>query len=188
MLFRDPVERAHSHYWFRVRVDGYRGSFEEFLRERPESVEWGFYARHLRPYLERFGRDSILALQYETAVADKAATSRTLASFLGLDPASFVVSSAEPVNERFVPQWPRLYATGAWLGRALRDSKAEWLVAQAKRMGAVRLLTGRKRNLQRQGIAPEVRRRLADTYSSDTEDLERLLGMDFHAWRTSWAR
>ena len=67
VLLRNPVDRAYSQFGLRVRMDNLRGSFEEFVEDRPYAVEWGFYSARLNAFRERFGPDRILVLIYEEA-------------------------------------------------------------------------------------------------------------------------
>ena len=81
-MLRHPVDRAYSNYGFVVQRRNFRGSFEEFLAGRPDVLEKGFYSPHLQQYVDRFGRDRILALLFEESV--RAATGpgrRSLASW-----------------------------------------------------------------------------------------------------------
>jgi hypothetical protein len=39
--------------------------FEDELERQPQLIEQGLYAEHLRPYVERFGRDQLLTLVFE---------------------------------------------------------------------------------------------------------------------------
>ncbi len=84
VLLRNPVDRAYSHYWFRARIENYTGSFEEFLADRPEATDWGFYARHLRSYVARFDKERFSILIFEHAFDNPDETLRRLGDALGL--------------------------------------------------------------------------------------------------------
>lgn len=92
---RDPVERAHSHYWTHVRLGFERRTFREAVEAElaghpdiasvpPPYVSRGYYAEQVRPYLELF--DDVLVLFFEELVADVRGSMRTVFAFLGLDP------------------------------------------------------------------------------------------------------
>lgn len=69
-VIRDPVQRALSHYlheWSRGAVG--RDVTASFA-EHPEFVSYGRYPMQLAPYLEWFGRDSLLLTSLEQLRAD----------------------------------------------------------------------------------------------------------------------
>ena len=55
VVLRHPVDRAYSTYVFTVQRAHYRGSFAEFLDERPSVLERGFYSRYLERYQDSAG-------------------------------------------------------------------------------------------------------------------------------------
>lgn len=113
LILCDPVERACSAYWFRKRIDNYRGGFSEFIDDYPEQIDWGSYHRWLANYLKHFDRKQMLILIHEKDLADGAhrATVQTIARFLGVNPHSFddnvIVRRS---NVRFIPKSPRAYS------------------------------------------------------------------------------
>jgi hypothetical protein len=95
-IFRDPVQRAHSHYWFNVNLGKEPCSFERALQqeragEREEDVEraylqTGLYAEQVERYLEWFGLDSMFFCTLRELKSEPAKLFRRLYTFLGVDP------------------------------------------------------------------------------------------------------
>ena len=107
VILRHPVDRAYSHYGFVVQRRNFRGTFEEFLAERPTMLEKGFYSRYLDRYLARFERERMLALVFERAVRDIDSTRQALSSFLDV-PTDRFPSSVDKVNASTIPRFGSL--------------------------------------------------------------------------------
>jgi hypothetical protein len=178
LMLRDPVERAYSQYWLRVRLDNYRGPFERFMEERPYAVDWGFYADRWRAYRAHFPAERILVLIHEEATVEPDATARSLGDFLGVDAAGFR-SSAPRVNRSYVPHNRRLSSLAGRIGRKLRDLDQDWVIAAAKRAGVKRLFA---RGSDVPPMRAETRARLRELYQRDIEDMERELGRPLSVW------
>ena len=89
LIFRDPVKRCVSHYKYRQRLDNYKGTFTEFLRDYPVALEWGKYGKHLSRFLEVFSPTQVLILNYEKVTKDTDFLKSKISSFLDVDPAGF---------------------------------------------------------------------------------------------------
>lgn len=101
-LFRDPIERAWSHWRMEVRRDADTQSFSEAIRagrNRLEGiapldpawrvysyVERGFYATQLRRLFDLFPREQVLLLSSHDLESDHAGVLARIAAFLGIAP------------------------------------------------------------------------------------------------------
>lgn len=132
-LLRDPVERSYSHWKERRRNDAEPLDFaaaiaaepsrlageEERLRSDPSYYSYAHeqqsylaqsnYARSLKPWIERFGRENLLVVVSEEYYADPASALDQVADFLGIS------RGAAPVGEH------RNAAAGTDLDPDLRD-------------------------------------------------------------------
>lgn len=103
-VFRDPVRRAYSHYWHRVRLGHEPLSFAEAVAQEGDRLRthWdalsragngkfgyvraGCYATRLRPFLDRFDRSQFcFLLQEDLEPARCPATVARLLQFLDID-------------------------------------------------------------------------------------------------------
>jgi hypothetical protein len=121
IIYRDPVDRVVSHYKFRIRLDNYAGSLEDFLQDYPQAVEWSRYGKHLENYLRYFRRDQFLILKFEESTKDIEGTRKRLAEFLDLDLSLFPEDSGKQVvNAAFNPKNRKLYRlairAAKWMG------------------------------------------------------------------------
>jgi hypothetical protein len=95
-VLRDPIERAYSSYLLGLREGReWNRSFSESLQEDYEYMVkfadagsvyiWpGLYYRHLRRYLNTFGKEQVRIYLYDDLAADTLGVVRGLCSFLGV--------------------------------------------------------------------------------------------------------
>jgi hypothetical protein len=181
IMLRHPISRSYSHYGFTVQRANYRGSFEDFLAERPSSLEKGFYSHYLKEYLRYFDRSQILALLFEEVFVDIDQTKQTLADFLDIAPDKFPTSAAaKKVNASSVPAHQSLYSYVVKTGRKLRRQNLEPFVDFVKRLGVDRVLA-------KGGTLPPLdkglKQRLSHAYLTEFDELERTMQLDLSCWR-----
>lgn len=115
-LMRHPIDRLVSQYRHAVADGQQLGDINDVVREQPSFTAYSSYAYQLQPWIERFGADAVLGLQFEQYVENRRDTVQRTADFLGLrcDPARvqehrvFNASDNKPL------------LTGVW--RAIHDS------------------------------------------------------------------
>jgi hypothetical protein len=187
LMLRHPVDRAWSYYGQKIRNGMFRGTFEQFLEHsRWPVVEQGHYSRYLRRYLQRFRRDQILILLFETSVADVPATQRALADFLGIDSSGFARSNPEEVvNQSYVPRARRLYGLAFRVSKYLRRYDFDWVVNTAKRLG-IREAFGSAGKLA--PMRAETRTRLDQLFQGEITELEQVAGISLDPWRRARRR
>jgi len=70
-MLRDPVARAHSHYWHTVSTGRATHTLEETLDTKPGNLlRRGHYQSQLARYLSVFDRDALLVVFFEDFVRD----------------------------------------------------------------------------------------------------------------------
>ena len=181
--FRDPVERAYSHYR-KAREGGYRtGSFEECL-ERPDALEWSRYATHLKAWRERFGTEKVLVLIHDDLRSDPQRFLDQVCDFLGITRIPLASSTAHSRTVNAIPTQPRNPGV-AWLARSVRDhlqGHGDYaLVNLLKRTGLRSLLFGGGPAFE--PIRPKTEARLREIFRPEVEALEEMLGRDLSAWK-----
>lgn len=85
VCLRNPVERAFSAYLYMIKQGRVESSFEEAIETIDELIDHGLYARHLGPYVEKFGRDRIFPGVFDDLQRDPAAFAHDMFAFLGVD-------------------------------------------------------------------------------------------------------
>ena len=188
-VLRDPAERAYSAF-LHLRSDGSEpeSDFEAALRDEPRRVaahwfhywryrERGFYHRHLKRYVDRFGPRRIRVYLYEDLERDSLAVLSDIFRFLGVDP-SFRPDVTKRYNvsgEPRSPQWRNLLTRRRPVKQALKR-----VLPERWGHGVIDWLQLRPR--PRPPLPPETRARLVAGYREDIRQLEDLIGRDLSAW------
>jgi hypothetical protein len=150
-LFRDPLQRAVSHYWHNVYYGRETRPIEAAVEPASEYVLVSCYAAQMRRFVDVFGADRILALRSESLSREPERVLKRCWSWLGLD-ADVAVDASE---RRHVS--PEAFA----LPKTSRKGLGRLLSAEA--LAPVRRLapSGLRRTLRR-GLGLEEDRRRAD--------------------------
>jgi hypothetical protein len=184
LCLRNPIERAHSHYWHERKKGVLRYAFSEVLENYDLFASWlepGFYAAHIERYLEHFPREQLLCQRFERLAADPRGFLNELLGFAGVatdfEPPELAerINPAGPLHSRLSPAY--------WLYRS-RRSLERIGVSQAsvnRWRDAVPALRGRAE--YERGIPPDLYARLLEVCEPEIARLEALLGLDLSAWR-----
>lgn len=183
VVLRDPVDRAVSHYRWRMRHDGYRGSFGEFLDDYPEALDWGRYVSHLERLGEWIESGRLLVLRFERLFTSGNRELSRLAEFLGVPEEGFSgVSEEKQVNPGHVPRYPGIARFASGCARALRAVGFDRPVNLGKRLRLDQLAYAGSND---PGPVPdgETLAHLHQLYEGEIERLEALLQQSFDPWR-----
>lgn len=82
---RDPVERLISHYIHEWTQGVITCGIEEAIEKHPELIAYSRYGYQLAPWVERFGRERILHVEFERMTAAPDAELKRIAKFLGAE-------------------------------------------------------------------------------------------------------
>lgn len=85
-LMRDPVERMRSAYHHRLAMGDEHRRVDRALLADPTYLQVSMYATQVERYLRWFPRSQLLLLTTEDLKRNRAATLRSVLSFIGLDP------------------------------------------------------------------------------------------------------
>lgn len=192
ILVRDPVERAYSEYWMRVRDGREKRSFDAAINDELQAAgdhPWqpdvyrylasGFYARHLTPYWDCFRPDRLACHLFDDLEANPAAVMHDIFRFLGVDE-QFEADTSVRHNASGSPK-------SALMQPFMRKTKLSQAVRRALPKPAgdfalAKLEAWRSRNVSKPTLAPKDRRRLVNVFRSDVEQLQARLGRDLSSW------
>ena len=191
-VLRDPVERAFSAYWMRVRDGRETRSFEQAVEDEQQGrfepslelggrfyVRTGFYAGHLKPYLRMFDRSRIAIMLFDDLEADATGFMREVFGFLGVDD-GFAPETSVRHNASGLPRrgllLPLLHKNV--LTRTVRRVLPEALGRRA----ASAQDAWRSRQLSKPAMAPEMRRALVAEFRDDIRELQDITGRDLSSW------
>jgi hypothetical protein len=182
---RNPIQKAYSQYNFLVRDGRESLNFKEALRQEPDRISkrWGdiwhykkgsIYAPSLRNYLEVFGRQKVMVIQFEELIEQPQKTMDQVFRFLEVPPVT-----VQPAHfNRSGP--PRL----TWLARLLgppsnaKELLKRWLPTDLamKIKNSMQQLNTR----QKQPMKEDIRRQLEDEFRQDVKESEEILGHNFN--------
>jgi len=176
---RNPVERAYSDYCMLFRRGQVDGDIDRHLDGRRATerrfLEDGLYGRHLRRFLDHFPAAQMKVILHDEIKRDPAAVAADVFDMLALPPQTDSARIEARVND----------GASALVPLALRR-----LLTPVKRLAAPlrgnRLFEGARsliaRPVRYPPLSDDTRRRLADFYRDDIEQLARTLGRDLGAW------
>lgn len=189
MTLRNPVDRAYSLYWAKVRSLQDPLSFEDALAAEADRIRdghtfgWhyatsGLYTDQVQRYLDVFGRERVRIHLFDDYVRDPLRVARDLFSFLGLDhdlpiQESRLRNHSGPARSRVVGR----ILSGPFPGRRLIKRVVRSSLQPVKRH--LHELNSRRAP----AIEPATRARLIEWFGPDIERLEQLIGRDLSAWR-----
>jgi hypothetical protein len=204
-VLRDPVLRAISAYFWYLQfgllpfhpaekgltqlLDGWS---HPNYPHASEVIEYGFYARHLRPYFNAFGPDQVLVLLNDELSDPQRLI--TVYGFLGIDcghtPAALTKRSNEGVYDlrrlrvlrarrRFAFSWD---AVTRYTYRPRRLRKPIRFVPNAAIVGLDRVLLAHLFGNDKPNLPEHLIRRLRQRYTEDVTDLAMLLNRDLSSW------
>lgn len=193
LIFRDPVERAWSHYLHKLRAGGETESFvhamalEEKRMAREPLGWWGYvmegrYALNMRPWLEAFPREYFLFLLTEDLAADPIRVLRDIYQFLGVDP-DYVVPDLERQNTAGVAKSERVLKliNSPSLLKSLVKQVLPLRYRQSLKTRIIEFNTNHRAPIPE--LSPELRIQLADYYRPDIEEFEAMTGLDLRRWK-----
>lgn len=186
-VLRNPVERAHSAFWYYVTqgILCAGESFGTFIRNeghplRQEIIRYGFYGRHLDRFLDVFGRSQILLLRHRDLRRGMDDELECVFRFLGVDETVRAVSENTEKNETAYPVSRELYAFARRIWKPIDRSLSIWapdLISVARRKGKGLFLQGRRPKMDESDRAY-----LVELYASTKRTLEVVFGLDLEHW------
>jgi len=178
VCIRPPAEMIYSWHWYgqSAVVTSLPKSFEEMM-ENPFLRDLGCFARHLKPYLDRFPAKNILVVQFDVIRRDPDRVRQGVYEFLGVA-ADFRPQAEAGKNPARAPRFPilqsgaqRLYAGISAIpgvGKLLKSP------AIAKTLqDTYHLLNTKARKYE--PLAPKERLKWEAYYAADQKELSRLL-------------
>ena len=183
-VVRDPIERMLSHHRQFAARDR-RPVAEALLDPDGPYLRASSYATALAPFIESFGRDSLLVLDQARLRDDRERAMAEAFTFLGVDPdfSSPQMASESNVSSGKGPVFrtvERLRSSGP--GSAVASRLPKRIRHSAER--ALRRDSGESGNGV-SSLEPAQRARLAEMLEPEIAGLERITGWDLAGWRAS---
>lgn len=182
VILRNPADRAYSHYGFWVKNFAEQRPFSEVLEREPEIINKGFYYQQIQRYLEYFPQENFLFLIFEETINNPQLALKQLADFLDVDCEKFDRSTvSQKKNASASVRFPRARALACNFRDFLRRQDLDWLWNLASSSGIKQVFETTGKPLP--PLDRETKEMLYRRYSSDIENLEKLLQKDLSSWR-----
>lgn len=186
IALRHPVERAVSEFG-RAR-QGMRvpksTTMAEYVRTHPLEIERGHYAPLLETYFERFGRERVFVALFDDMRADRAAYTRAVYAFLGVDPEfrpdQDNPNPSRPIRSDAVEKGIRLVQD---VLRPIKSGPLSFVHRSLKNSGVREWIRRANADDRPVEVSDAERAELAALYRDDVARVEELLGRGLPAWR-----
>lgn len=205
-VLRNPVDRAVSAYFHLLRfgslpIEELNIGLRKILTETSSSeaarqvLQYGLYAKYLRPYFEIFPRDQILVLRHDALLANPELQMARTFAFLGVDPLISFGVSKKVVNGglysykvlriiaplmrarmTYNSSWHRYYRRKGISGSALHYGVGALIKG-------VELCAGPFLPRSAPMLSGDTRAALRRFYQQDICEAEALTGIDLSDWR-----
>ncbi len=182
-LMREPLARMISHH-YHIYAEGFApADINRAVDEKPEIVDFSLYGMQLKPWIETFGRDALMAVRFEDYVKDRHGVCAQIMEHIGLEPdvsriktkAVYNKSDGKPVmskglrtrlvNSHFYRTWIRPH-----IPVGVRSMAVRWVMPKAPPRPAY--------------PSPETVERVTQRFKEDHELLHALLGDQCPHWET----
>jgi Sulfotransferase domain len=183
--FREPVERAYSHYKLMRHNVWTRASFEEVVSRSREIAEMNQYALNLKGWQQTFGEDNVLVCLYDDLEHDAQGYLDTICSFIGISSIALAPSVASVRLNSFpsAPRSRRLAQNARHVRDWLRTRRVYWLDRLLERSGVWTYCFDGGEAFP--PLEPELEQRLKQRFLPEVEALEQLIGRDLSAWKAA---
>lgn len=185
-IMRDPIERTISHYWWDVQWSGEGRDMLSAIQSMKHFIDVSHYAMQLKPYIELFGRDRVMAITVEELTQNTVETLQNIFRWLEVD-ASFVPAT---LNRRDNVSPEKVKKTmGSGVFSHLRGTpvwKAMKTVVPESMRRNLRNVISRpvERDLT---LLEPTKAYLRPIFQQQTVELGQLLDREFPEWKTLYA-
>jgi Sulfotransferase domain len=181
--FREPVDRAYSHYKLMRHNVWTRASFEEVVDSSQEIAEMNRYALNLSGWQQTFGNGNVLICLYDDLEHYPQGYLDAVCDFLAIPRFTLPPSLASARLNSFpsAPRNRRLAQNARHVREWLRRHRSYWLDRLLEQTGLWNFcFDGGERFPP---LEPELEKRLKQRFLPEVEALERLIGRDLSAWK-----
>jgi Sulfotransferase domain len=178
LCLRPPVEMIYSWYWYgRNAVIGKLPETFEGMMENPFLRDVGCFARHLKPYLDRFPAKNILVVQFDAIRRAPDDVRRGVYEFLKVDP-NFKPQLQKGQNAARAPRYPLLQSGAQCLYGVVSSLPGVGKILKSPTVAKTLQSVYHRFNSKAQKykpLTPNGRQKWEAYYAADQEELAQLL-------------
>jgi len=178
-IVRDPFERSVSHYMHFYERGHIDLPIEEAFQKFPEFLNNSRYYFQIKPYIEKFGREQVLLIDFDDYLKDKEGVLKNISSFLKIKYEGFLPLTDIHANKSIGGyKIHRRFDFLVKLGMPFVKFMPERMQLSLKK-----LFSDRKRAFTKKPeLPPEARRKLTEYVEEEIPFLEKLLNKDLNYW------
>lgn len=198
-IFRNPVERAYSHYLMSLGRGIEDRPFEEtialerkrieqgdFYRHHFSYFERGFYFKQVSEFLKYFPKENMFFMVFEKFIAEKESVMKELLKFIGVKDYNYRFGFDIHSNASFAPKLRflnKILFQPTVLNRITRKI-IPYHEHRRKLKRSVRMFIEsiNKKPLKNKKLNADIRTKLMNTYVDDIRELENFTGIDLSIW------
>lgn len=175
---RNPLDRTLSGYQNMVRNGETNEPVDVVLHSVPELVDRSRYARHLRPFRERFG-ERLGIFEFDDLEADPQRYFDDVCDWLGVDRLALTEEQLAPARAAEAPRSRNVARVVRGAGKAARAVGGAGLVGRIKHAPLVNSIIYRPLGAdERPSLSPALRAWLVEQLWDDVRELSELTGTD----------
>lgn len=176
---RNPIDRAYSDYCMLFRRGEVNSDIAQYLDPRTAAdnrfLRGGRYHRQLERYYDLFPSSQLLVVFYEDLLVQPEAQLRKVRHYLGALNDSYASPVTGRIKDKNMP-----------IVGGSHSSYLKWLKPVVSPFRSTRAYKAAKRRFSQtveySPLGTELRARLVDYYSEDTEKLGKVIGRDLSGW------
>lgn len=174
-MIRNPIDRIISHYMHAFQRGYTNLSIEEAIKKIPIFMDCTRYYTQISPFIEKFGRQSVLIILFEDFMQDRATQLRVVSEFLDIDPDLFMGS--ESVHDNKTVGGNKAFVGAARYTRLLRVLKKV-----SPRIHSYILYPPKRVFHERPKLSLKTRRTLIHILRLEIGSISKVIGRDLSHW------
>jgi len=185
---RNPVDRAYSNYLNDIKGGDLSSdlTFSQALKDHPEYVDQGMYAKQLKRFYSLFPKEQVLVLIYENIRSDPKQFIQLVYKFLGVD-STFVPSMLKSrVNVARIPKSNKLEKFMNKISLTFQKIHLDRLVWAVKKTGIpqkIRQWNTVKNTKKMNVFLLEDQKKLKKYFKDEIQELSKMLNRKISEWQ-----
>ena len=183
LCLRNPIDRLYSDYLFTRKHGLVSGNVFDALKTHPDIWSQSCYYQPVKMYVDRFGRDRVLILDFQEIKERPEKVVEDLYKFLNVDSSYKPPASSEVILPASYPRSRALALISKKLAQKIRDLGFANLLGRIKHsplVNALLYMPYTETNYPR--LSLEDRRHLYGLLREDILSLEKFLGVRYESW------
>jgi len=183
VCLRNPIDRLFSDYLFTKKHGLVSEDIFDSMKSCPEILNQSLYYRPIKNYIEQFGRERLLILDFNEIKKDPDKVSEKIYRFLDVDPTFRAPNAKEVVLPASFARNKTLAFVSKKIAEMVRNMGFPNLVGQLKRSPFInRLLYKEYSRETYPRLSPDDRMKIYKILEDDIVSLEKFLNVRFDSW------